>query len=154
MTKQPKPRPAVNLEPIAGTDVGLRNALKAERLPIDDLAEAGRTFFRVREGANTLGFGGYELYSEHALIRSLVVLPEARKRGIGRQVAEQILESARKEGARRAYLLTESASEFFQQLGFRSIAAREEAPAEILATRQAAGLCPASAILLMCDLEP
>ena len=97
----------MGLESIAGTDVGLRNALKAERLPVDDLAEAGRTFFRVREGANTFGFGGYELYGEHALIRSLVVLPEARKRGIGRQVAEQILEHARNEGARRAYLLTE-----------------------------------------------
>src|SRR4051794_28428012 len=99
MMKEPKGGLSVGLESIAGTDVELRNALKAEHLPIDDLAEAGRTFFRVREGANTLGFGGYELYGEHALIRSLVVLPEARKRGIGRQVAEQILEHARKEGA-------------------------------------------------------
>ena len=54
MTKQPKGGSSVGLESIAGTDVGLRNALKAERLPVDDLAEAGRTFFRVREGANTL----------------------------------------------------------------------------------------------------
>ena len=98
MRSQPKGGSSVGLESIAGTDVELRNALKAERLPVDDLAEAGRTFFRVREGANTLGFGGYEILGEHALIRSLVVLPEARKRGIGRRVTEQILEHARKRG--------------------------------------------------------
>ena len=104
---------AVGLEPVAGSDE-LRDALAAERLPVDDLAEGGRTFFRVREGAETLGFGGYEVYGESALIRSLVVLPEARKRGIGTAVAEQIFDHARKEGARRAYLLTEFRRRFFR----------------------------------------
>ena len=71
MTKQrSKGGAAVGLEPVAGSDEKLRDALAAERLPVDDLAEGGRTFFRVREGAETLGFGGYEVYGESALIRS------------------------------------------------------------------------------------
>ena len=152
MTKRPSKVPTVTMEAVAGTDAGLRTALQAERLPVDDLAEAGRTFFRVREGANTLGFGGYEIYGDVALIRSLVVLPEARKRGIGKAVAGLILKHAGREGARHAYLLTESASDFFEQLGFRKIA-KDAAPAAILSTRQAAALCPASAVLLMREID-
>ena len=130
---------AVNLEPVAGSDEKLRDALAAERLPVDDLAQGGRTFFRVREGAETLDFGGYEVYGESALIRSLVVLPEARKRGIGTAVAEQIFDHARKEGARRAYLLTESAGGFFAQLGFQPLP-RIGAPCTT-ALRRKGGLC-------------
>jgi hypothetical protein len=46
-----------------------------------------------------------------------------------------------------ACLLTETAAPFFAKLGFYPIA-HDEAPVAILATRQAASLCPASAILM------
>jgi arsenate reductase-like glutaredoxin family protein len=51
------------------------------------------------------------------------------------------------EGARRAWLLTTSAAAFFQKAGFK-VMPREQAPSAILATREAASLCPASSILL------
>jgi N-acetylglutamate synthase-like GNAT family acetyltransferase len=123
-------------------------ALEAEDLPTDDLADSGRAFFRfIREG-NTVGFGGFELNGEHALLRSIVVLPQARGRGMGRLATEILLRRAAELGVTNAYLLTTSSAAFFETSGFLRIP-REEAPAEILATRQASSLCPSTAVLMM-----
>ena len=56
--------------------------------------------------------------------------------------------TAARGGVRRAFLLTTDARAFFERLGFTAID-RKSAPSEILATRQAAGLCPASAVLMV-----
>jgi arsenate reductase len=54
---------------------------------------------------------------------------------------------ALREGAATAWLLTTTAADFFGSLKFKR-RARDEAPAAILATRQATSLCPASAVLM------
>jgi arsenate reductase (glutaredoxin) len=134
--------------PAAGTDPGLAAALQAASLPIDDLAEPGRSFFRYATLADELvGYGGFELLGEHVLLRSLVVLPHARDRGIGGGVLALLLRRAFDAGGRSAWLLTTTAAAFFEKAGFSRIE-RAAAPASILATRQAAGLCPSSAVLL------
>jgi N-acetylglutamate synthase-like GNAT family acetyltransferase len=124
----------------------LKAALEAASLPTGDLTEGGRRFFRCEDDGRVVGYGGYELYGEHALLRSVVVLPESRGRGYGRQVAEGVLEHARQAGARNAFLLTTSAEAFFEHAGFRRIE-RASAPASILATRQAATICSTAALL-------
>lgn len=133
---------------IAGGDTAFRAALRAADLPVDDLEEPGRTFFAYRalRGA-ALGFGGYELLGTLALIRSVVVLPEARGKEIGGNLLALLLRRAFDGGAREAWLLTTTAAGFFQKVGFR-VVARDAAPAAILATREAASLCPASAVVL------
>jgi len=130
---------------IPGDD--LRSALLAADLPVDDLADDGRTFYRFAKEGRTIGFGGYERYGENALLRSIVVEPDERGHGVGRAVTVELLERLSDEGARNAYLLTTSAAGFFESLGFVPIH-RSAAPAEILATKQAASLCPSSATLL------
>ncbi|MBP1807710.1 arsenic resistance N-acetyltransferase ArsN2 [Rubellimicrobium aerolatum] len=143
----------LGIAPIAGDASDLRAALAAERLPTDDLTEPGRTFLRlVREGA-TLGFGGYERHGDAALLRSLVVLPAARGQGLGGEAVRLLLHQAAEEGARHAYLLTTSAVPFFERLGFVRVE-RASAPEAIRASRQAASLCPASAILMARTLDP
>jgi arsenate reductase len=77
----------------------------------------------------------------------MVILPAMRGRGIGRNMTLVLMRRAFDQGARTAYVLTTSARPFFEALGFKAIA-REEAPASILATRQASTLCPSSATLL------
>ena len=62
------------MELIAGEIDALRMPLAAVRLPIDDLTEPGRTFFRFMDGGKTVGFGGLELLDDCALLHS-VVLP-------------------------------------------------------------------------------
>jgi N-acetylglutamate synthase-like GNAT family acetyltransferase len=139
-------------ERVDGHDAALRNALAAEGLPTDDLTDDGRTFFCFLRDADTFGFGGYELLGDNALVRSVVILPKYRSLGLGTRATEVLLEQARRDGARRAFLLTSSSAGFFKGLGFVEID-RSSAPSAILQTRQAACLCPTSATLLVRNLQ-
>lgn len=126
----------------------LAEALSTSGLPLDDLGEPGRTFFRYRRlGGSIVGFGGFESYGEDVLLRSIVVEPAARGRGFGRSLTLLLMSRAFDAGARRAFLLTGTATAFFEGLGFRRTD-RADAPPSILATRQASGLCSSNAPLL------
>ena len=131
---------------IAGSDGGLQEALVAADLPIDDIAEGGRRFFRFDRDGQTVGYGGFEPHGQYALLRSMVVLPEARGRGIGRDVAEAVIALAYAAGCSEGYLLTTSAAGFFEHLGFKPVD-RTDAPEEILATEQAKSICSTAALL-------
>lgn len=140
-----------SVEPLRPTDPDfgvLKAALTVEQLPTDDLVEPGRAFFRVTEANETIGFGGYELHGEDALLRSLAVPLSLRGRGLGQLVAEAVLREAAGAGARHAWLLTTAAGPFFERLGFVRID-RATAPEGIRSTRQAASLCPSSAALMV-----
>jgi N-acetylglutamate synthase-like GNAT family acetyltransferase len=124
----------------------LRAALEGAELPVEDLNDGGRTFFRCIDDGRVVGYAGYELYGEDALLRSVVVMPSDRGRGYGRKVTDAVLERAHDAGARDAYLLTTTAEAFFEHAGFRMID-RAEAPASILATKQATTICATAAML-------
>lgn len=137
---------------ITATDSGLHAALKDAHLAVDDLgddlgAPSQRYFvYRSLSGA-VLGYGGYELYGRDVFLRSIVVMPEARGKKVGRNLVPLLLYRAYREGAKTAWLLTTTAAAYFEKIGFKE-SSRETAPAAILATRQARSLCPASAVLL------
>ncbi len=140
--------PVLKDSEISGTAPDLIAALAAADLPTDDLSEPGRRFFRFATlDGETVGFGGIEPYGRDVLLRSVAVAPAFRGTGIGRNLVPLLLWRAHAAGARQAWLLTTTAAPFFTQLGFREIA-RDDAPAAIRATRQAASLCPSSAPLL------
>ena len=135
-------------EKMPGSNPALVAALRAEDLPIDDVEEPNRTFFAYRTlGGVIVGFAGYELYGADVFLRSIVVPPDGRGKRIGRNLVPLLLYRAFREGARNAWLLTMHASRFFEKTGFKR-RTRDEAPASILATRQAQSLCPASAALM------
>lgn len=140
------------LASIPGNDEGLTSTLISAGLPVDDLMDEGRSFFHVGNNSETLGYGAYELHGQDVLIRSLVIIQSRRGQGLGKVAVEVLLEQARLNGARRAYLLTTSAKSFFQRSRFREID-RATAPAVILQTRQASSLCPSSAALMMRELQ-
>lgn len=134
--------------PIAGGDPGLALALQEAGLLLDDLAEPGCSFFAYATASGErVGYGGFERVGRDVLVRSLAVLPQARHRGIGGGMLALLLRRAFDAGGRDAWLLTTTAAPFFERAGFEPIE-RDAAPAAILATRQAAGLCPSSAVLL------
>jgi amino-acid N-acetyltransferase len=140
---------AMQARPLAPGDFRrLAELLDAERLPSADLREPDVRLFAFRDGDATVGYAGLEIYARDALLRSVVVEPARRRAGLGRAVVEATLSRAKNLGATRAFLLTTSAKAYFTRLGFAAID-RAAAPAAILATRQAAGLCPSSAPLMV-----
>ncbi len=140
--------------PVDPDDQGLRAALDEAGLPSADLSEPGRSFFAFRTlSGRLLGHGGFERYGADVLIRSVVVAKEGRNSGVGRAILPLLLRRAFDLGARQAWLLTADAAGFFEKNGFKRIE-RSKAPAAILATQQAAALCPASAALLTRQIRP
>lgn len=133
-------------EPVDGNDAGLRAALAAAELPVEDLTEAGRRFYRFELDGAPVGYGGLEPYGPAVLLRSVVVTAEARGRGLGRAVTEALLRQAAEAGCTDAYLLTTTAQTFFEHLGFRRID-RALAPQTIRSTRQAESICASAAML-------
>lgn len=134
------------LRPVAADASELAAALEAANLPTEDLAEGGRSFFALDEAGQALGYGGYELYGEEVLLRSVVVLPQYRGKGYGRAVTDAVLAKAAEAGARRAFLLTTTAEDFFAHEGFSPME-RRDAPSAILSTKQATTICSTATLL-------
>jgi N-acetylglutamate synthase-like GNAT family acetyltransferase len=133
---------------IGGSDPGLASALAGANLPIDDLTEAGRTFYVFRDqGGDVLGYGGIESYGAVALLRSVVVAKDRRGQGIGVQLVNWLLERMSALGCQDIYMLTTTAVRLGENCGFQRID-RSDAPQAIRDSRQMAALCPASAVLM------
>jgi amino-acid N-acetyltransferase len=126
----------------------VRELLSSASLPIDDVTDSPRLQFWVAEEAGSIvGVVGLERVGESALLRSLVVVPGFRSRGLGRHLVEHVEEHARTEGYRRLALLTMSADRFFEALGYVRIE-RGSVPEDVQQTGQFRSLCPASAVCM------
>ena len=123
-------------------------ALAQAELPSIDLAAPNGRFycFRDRSGA-LIGFSGLEVQGANALLRSVLVLPQQRRRGFGRAIVALTLDRARVLDVRQVFLLTMTAQAFFAGLGF-TLSARSEAPERIAASGEFTDLCPATAICM------
>ena len=124
--------------------------LASEGLPNQDVTAAGRRFWRLSDPRGHVGYGGLEVYGRDGLLRSVVVLPERRRKGMGRAVVEAIVREAEALGLDRLWLLTTGAAGFFERIGFERVE-RREAPPDIRNSAQFTGLCPASAVCLRRD---
>lgn len=106
--------------------------------------------FLVAEGddGSIEGVVGLELHAGAALLRSLAVRPDARGLGRGRALTDRAVGLARASGVPQVHLLTTTAADWFERLGFREVA-REHAPPALHASPQFSGACPASATLMV-----
>ncbi|MBK1968897.1 GNAT family N-acetyltransferase [Brevundimonas diminuta] len=128
-------------------------ALEAAGLPTDDLQEPGRRFYRFEDDAGLIGYGGLEQIGPDVLIRSMVVVDARRGGGLGAEVLSWLEASAAEQKATALYLLTTSATSFFQRHGYTALP-RSAAPPAIAASRQFSALCPASAAFMFKELRP
>jgi len=127
--------------------------LQAANLPTEDLTDSHlEHFFLIGRPEAALGLIGLELFGHHALLRSLVVAPQARTAGIGSRLVAHAEAHARSYGADSIYLLTTSAEEFFAARGYARME-RPAAPESIRATREFASLCPASSAFMVKQLR-
>jgi len=138
---------SLNISPRPSLAVAAR-LLQAAHLPTEDLTPAHcEHFFFAGPAGEPTGLVGLEIYGEVALLRSLVVAPERRGAGQGVALLKHAEGHARARGVRAIYLLTTTAEAFFAKQGY-SRAARDTAPEVIRATREFAGLCPASSAFM------
>jgi len=137
---------ALHIEP--ADMVELANALAAADLPITDIAEPSRRFFRITQAGEAIGYAGIEGDGPDQLLRSFVILAARRRQGLGRAMLALVEDKARAGAAVRMHLLTTSAAAFFAKHGYAP-ADRADAPATIANSREFAGICPASAAYLI-----
>lgn len=139
----------IRLEPVPGSDPGLKLALSTSGLPTEDLEDAGRSFFRaVSSDDGTVGYAGIEACGEDVLLRSVVILPEHRGKALGKSLTRETLKAVDVSSA--VFLATTSAAPFFESLGF-VVVERADVPPAVLATRQLSDICPASATIMKLD---
>ena len=109
-------------------------AAKELMLPrsLQDVYEHLRDFCVYREGERVLGCGALHIcWEKLAEIRSLAVLEEAQRKGIGAALVEACLEEARALGAEKVFTLT-YIPDFFRRFGFCDYP-KEELPHKVWA---------------------
>lgn len=67
------------------------------------------------------GIAGLELYGQSALLRSVTVDETSRGMGYGKALVDAAISNGKQSGVRNVYLLTESASKYFENLGFAAM---------------------------------
>ncbi len=87
------------------------------------------------------------VYGRSGLLRSMVVAPDRRSNGLGRELFRSLLSRVYELGLKELFLPAVEAEGFFQKLGFKAVP-RERAPGRIRDSRELRELWPESAALL------
>ena len=136
-----------------GERLALKAALSKVGLPTEDLEVPGRLFWRFEMAEQIpVGFGGLEIRSDSALLRSLVTLPPVRGRGIGSAMVAALETEAALHNCRSVFVITQGQAGFFARFGYVPCD-RAAVPEAIRTTRQFADLCPQSAEVLVKPLD-
>ena len=138
-----RPEPALSRD----LDAVLR-LLKESGLPEDGVEANLRNFFVVRDGAgDVVGVAGAEYYGRQALLRSVVVRPDHRGRGIGARLVAAVIRDAAARRCREMYLLTTTADKYFERLGFRRID-RHTVSGPVSRSVEFQSACPETAVVM------
>jgi amino-acid N-acetyltransferase len=128
----------------AGSLAAARALLEADDLPTADLADPSLQLLGAFDGDVLIGVVGLQTCESVGLLRSLVVAPAARDRGVAGALCNAVFELA---AGAELWLLTTTARDYFLRHGFTPVN-RSSAPAAIRATAQFATLCPSTAIVM------
>lgn len=130
----------------------IEKILQKENLPYQDVNAENIKFFMAFGDNEFVGIVGLENYSDVALLRSMVVFDNFKKKGFGRKIVNYVLEEAKAKGIKEIFILTTTAKEFFERRGFEVIE-RESVPDDIKSTTEFTSLCPASATCMRINLQ-
>ena len=116
-------RPASNKD-ISGIQSLLKHyASMGELLPRteSDLVKNIKYFKVIEDKSMIIACGSLEHFTEElAEIRSLVVSPEYQKKGLGRVIVENLIQTAKQQSVQRLMALT-YVPKFFHSLGFKTV---------------------------------
>jgi N-acetylglutamate synthase-like GNAT family acetyltransferase len=127
--------------------------LQSHALPLEGAQEHLGDFFLAVCGDSLIGSAGMEVYAGDALLRSVAVMPDQQGHGVGRMLVSHLIDEAKRRHVTALYLLTTSAADYFERLGFQHLDA-QQAPATLKQSVEFQGVCPSSAVLMRLPLSP
>jgi protein-tyrosine-phosphatase/N-acetylglutamate synthase-like GNAT family acetyltransferase len=99
--------------------LAVERALANAKLPLDGLSDHfPGAYALVRRDGEVIGLAGLETFGRSGLLRSVVVAPGARSRGVAHALVADRLAAARRAGLDGVYLLTTTAADYFARRGF------------------------------------
>lgn len=122
--------------------------LQSQKLPTEDLPQVLDGFFTATADGHVVGIIGLEQYGSYGLLRSMVVDPEYRNKGIAERLVATLEHYAAANGVADIFLLTETAAGYFSKKGYANVE-RSSVPAEVKASSEFSHVCPASAAVMV-----
>ena len=116
-------------------------------LPLAGVGDHFPNYLVAESGDGVLGAIGMEIYGSEALLRSAVVAPDWRGKGIGTLLFDALIFRAASLGITRLVLLTTSAEAYFSQRGFRPIPI-ESVEGPLRTSSEFRGACPSTAVCM------
>jgi amino-acid N-acetyltransferase len=129
---RPSDRPAVD------------RLLSDAELPLAGLDDPNIKLWVAVEDGSVVGAIGYEVHGRSGLLRSLIVDPRQRGKGLGKRLIHHGLRQMKKEGVSAAYGLTTTIPDLLAKLGWQEVP-RPRLPTELSASQELQGACPDSA---------
>ena len=126
--------------------------LKLSGLPFEDLDKDKHLLVGYYDKEKLIGTGAMEIYGDYGLLRSVSIIEAMRGKKLGSKIAYHLIERAKLSDLRGLYLLTETAKDFFEKIGFEVID-RNSAVEEIRNSPEFTHVCPASAVTMYFDLK-
>ena len=128
--------------------------LKDADLPVLGLQEQfGEGYVVAEQDGEIAGVGGMEVYGCYGLLRSVVVRPGFRGKGLGEAIVLDRLKWSARQRLKAVYLLTTTVPGFFERLGF-SVTPRGEMPVEIQGSKEFTEACPVTATAMVLRVDP
>lgn len=132
----------------------VQGLLTAANLPVDGVADQFDDGYVVSEADGAIvGAAGLEVYGGYGLLRSVVVAPEWRGRGVAESLVRDRVEWGAARGLRAIYLLTTTAAPYFEKRGFASIE-RDIVPGAVRRSSEFAEICPTTAVAMELRVSP
>jgi amino-acid N-acetyltransferase len=129
----------------------VESLLEENSLPSSDVRSKPDTFYIAYDEDERIGVGGVETHGTNGLLRSVVVERSKRGTGYGAALCDALENEAVSNNIGTLYLLTTTASGFFETLGYVAIP-RNEAPTGIQRTAEFDELCPTTATCMKKNL--
>ena len=126
--------------------------MNAHKLCFNDLESQGVELFSVTKDNKPVGYFGYEVFGENALFRSFIVVPEEQGKNYGVHIWNMAKEQLKERKVKHVYLLTNSATEFFMKVGYKSFE-RTKVPDAIAQTSEFTTFCPTDSVCMRYELE-
>jgi len=125
----------------------IHDLLARSGLPTGDLSTARPEFVVAAHGGQIIGIGALEHFGSAALVRSVAVEAQSRGSGVGRLIVEELERRARTARIDELILLTLTARDFFERLGY-SAKERSDVPPAVRESAEFRSLCPATAVCM------